>query len=205
MTSNRLSAVLAAASVLVVAALAAWGFAIDHEPAGRWIAIASFLPVLWMFAELAQGGSSDRRHIIIWHRCVIAVAGLLLALRLGPQLALSTQLLESGWEPTLRRLAGIAFGVGLVVWGNYLPKVVSPWRREDEPFDWQRVHRFVGWLAVLGGLFVTGAWLFLPLAQAKPAAMTTIIAVTVLAVGRKLISLASSTHPSPLEPGSRQD
>jgi hypothetical protein len=44
-----------------------------------------------------------------------------------------------------RSLYVVAGGL-MAVWGNYLPKLMSPWPPEEEAFDWHRVHRFVGWV-----------------------------------------------------------
>ena len=45
----------------------------------------------------------------------------------------------------------------MAVWGNYLP-LMSPWQPGEEPFDWQRVHRFVGWVFTIGGIVTMLTW-----------------------------------------------
>ena len=83
------------------------------------------------------------------------------------------------------------------IWGNYLPKQLSPWSLEDEPFDWQRVHRFCGWVASLSGIALVMVWLVLPLDGAKRATAGILLAFVVLCLARKLISLATHSPPRP--------
>jgi hypothetical protein len=86
--------------------------------------------------------------------------------------------------------------MGFIVFGNYLPKFPSPWPVRTEPFDWQGVHRFCGWVFLLGGVAVTAAWLLLPAAQAAQAGSSVVVAIAVLAVGRKFVSLATRGRSS---------
>jgi len=68
---------------------------------------------------------------------------------------------------------------------------LSPWGLADQPFDWQRVHRFVGWTVSLGGFAVILVWLVLPLEEARAAVPIIVILALGLSFGRKLVSLAS--------------
>jgi hypothetical protein len=100
------------------------------------------------------------------------------------------------WRPIAKRTVGVLFGLGLAIWGNYLPKLLSPWAVGDEPFDWQRVHRFGGWIASLGGAAVVVVALLFPLEATGVASSAIIGTVTALIVGRTLISHATySTAP----------
>ena len=92
---------------------------------------------------------------------------------------------------------GLLLGVGMVIWGNYVPKLLSPWSVEDEPFEWQRVHRFAGWTATLAGIAMVVVWLALPVETARLAARAILGPAFVLVVGRKLISVV---RPSPGRP-----
>lgn len=199
MTSRPM--ILALLSVLLVAALGAWGWAVSPERPLRWAFVVFFLPLLWGLMELLQGGSGRREEIMNWHRSVIAALGLIMALKVGFQLAIAWGLLDAQWGPVARRLSGILWGLFLAIWGNYLPKLVSPWRREEEWFDWQRVHRFAGWTAVLCGIALVAVWLALPLQAAKLATIGITATFCALGIGRKFLSVAEySRRPAPPAP-----
>ncbi len=183
------SLILAGLSVLIVAGLGVWGWSVDPEHPSRWAFVVFFLPALWGFVELFQGGRR-RETIMNWHRYVFAGAGLMLALKVGSELAISTGLLDADWAPISRRIWGVTFGSLLAIWGNYLPKVLSPWSEEEQWFDWQRVHRYAGWLASLSGVALVVAWLAFPLPEARVTTSGICVALAVLGVGRKLISVA---------------
>ena len=104
----------------------------------------------------------------------------------------------NGSAPTLLSafFGSILFGLGMVVWGNYLPKLMSPWSVEDQPFDWQRVHRFIGWGASLCGIAFVAAWLLLPLDEARSASLIILGLAAGLALTRKLLSLAATARRS---------
>ena len=194
MISKRIPLTLAMLFVLVVAGLGVWGWILDPEHAARWARVGFGLPVLWAFIELAQFRGESRRKagaIMNWHRCVVAWVGLVIAVKWGVQLAVSADLLDADWGPIAPRISGVIFGIGVVLWGNYLPKLLSPWSLGEEPFDWQRVHRFVGWVASLGGFALVMVWLALPLEGARSAALGIVVTVGVLVVGRKLMSWAA--------------
>jgi hypothetical protein len=193
--------VLATLSVLVVVALGVWGWSVDPDRPLRWAFIVFFLPTFWGMIELLQGGSGRREEIMNWHRSVVAAIGLMMALKVGSQLAVATHLLDAQWGPVARRATGVLFGFFLTVWGNYLPKIISPWRPDEEWFDWQSVHRFVGWLATLSGIALMLVWLTLPPQSAKLATLGISITFSVLGVGRKFMSVADyARRPSPPAP-----
>ena len=125
-----------------------------------------FLPALWGFIEIrmASADFSRRsvREILRWHRSVFAWVGLIIAVGVGSQVAISAGVLDAEWGPAARRLDGVLFGAGMAIWGNYLPKTLSPWNVEEAPFDWQRVHRFGGWTFSIGGVALVLVWLTLP-------------------------------------------
>ena len=131
---------------------------------------------------------------------------MLIAVGVGFRLAISVDLLDAEWEPIARRIRGVIFGVGMAFWGNYLPKSLSPWSVGDEPFDWQRVHRFVGWVASLGGIALVVVWLAFPLKGTRLASVGIVGTFVVLGLGRKLV--AYSRHPpppTPLQAGQKSD
>ena len=49
-------------------------------------------------------------------------------------LAFEFQSIDPEWVPVARRSLNIAAGGLMAVWGNYLPKLMSPWQPEEEPF-----------------------------------------------------------------------
>ena len=189
--------ILAALSVLIVAGLGLWGWSVDPEHPSRWAFSVFFLPAFWGFVELFQGGEGRDRGIMNWHRSVVAGVGLIMAVKIGFQLAIATGLLDTDWAPIARRISGVMFGSFFAIWGNYLPKTRSPWSPEEEWFDWQRVHRFAGWTASLCGIALVVVWLALPVATAKLATLGIIVAFGVLGVGRKFISVAAYSRRQP--------
>ena len=102
-----------------------------------------------------------------WHLTVFAVTGLILALKLAPAIAIASGQLDAAWGPLTLRIRWIVAGAAWAIWGNYLPKLLSPWPTEGEPFAWQRVHRFVGWVFSMVGVGIIVAWLTLPVERAN--------------------------------------
>lgn len=199
MNSDVRAKVAAGAAVLIVAAVSLWGWSVLPERAGRWLLTAAALPIFWAFLEFAQGGTKHQP-IMNWHRWVIASVGLALAVQYGFGLAIASGMLDADWQPFARRASGILKGVLLALWGNYLPKLLSPWSAEEEWFDWQRVHRFAGWIATLSGIGLVLVWMTLPLALARPATVGILIAFAVMGVGRKFISVAEYSRRRPPAP-----
>lgn len=185
---------LAWSSVVLLVGVGLWGATVDPGRSARWVFIALFMPALWAYVEFAQGGGlrRERAAIMNWHRIVFAWTGLVMTSRVGVELAIATELLDPAWGPIAQRAWGIIIGASLAIWGNFLPKVLSPWRPEDEPFDWSRVHRLAGWLFSVAGVAVVGVWLVEPQPdQARFLSRVIVGTVAVLAAGRKLMSLAS--------------
>ena len=81
----------------------------------------------------------------------------------------------------------------MVVFGNLLPTLRSPWPFRHQPFAWQQVHRFVGWIFVLGGLGVMASGAFLPPESAKRLSLGIFAMAFTLTLGRKLASLATNS------------
>ncbi len=192
---------LASLSSLLVAGLCIWGWVLHPEHAGRFAFRMFFLPALWGFIEyrMSSADVSRRsvREILRWHRSVFAWVGLIIAVGVGAQVAISAGVLDAEWAPTARRLSGVLFGAGTAIWGNYLPKVLSPWSTDEQPFDWQRVHRFGGWAFSLGGVAIVLVWLTLPVDMARLASGGIAIAVGVAGVGRKFMSVAAYARRQP--------
>lgn len=185
-------------AALLVAALSLWGWWLVPARWPLWTAVAALLPALWGYVELMQRGTlpAEREQIMRWHRTVFAVTGVILALKLAPAIAIASGQLDATWEPLTLRVRWIAAGAAWAIWGNYLPKLLSPWPTESEPFAWQRVHRFVGWVFSLVGVGIVVAWLTLPVERADRVGEALIIAGVLLAIGRKLHSLATHHRPA---------
>ncbi|MDX1396454.1 MAG: hypothetical protein R3195_18880 [Gemmatimonadota bacterium] len=204
MRADRIALRLAAVAVASVGAVALWGFVVDPDPAFRWVLMASWLPALWAFLEAAQERGSDPevgRRIMTMHRFTIAWIGLALAVQVGVKLAVHEHMLSAELAPLGRRIGGLMLGTGLIVFGNHLPTLRSPWSTRTQPFDWQRVHRFAGWALVLGGVGICLLWLALPVAAAARATGQLLALVMILAVGRKAVSVvARLVAPPPARP-----
>lgn len=186
-------------AVLLLVALSVWGWWLVPASWPRWMAVAAFLPALWGYVELMQSGTlpAEREQIMRWHRTVFAVAGLILALKLAPSIAIASGQLDAAWEPLTMRIRWIAAGAAWVIWGNYLPKLLSPWPPEEEPFAWHRVHRFVGWMFSMVGVGIIVAWLTLPIELADRVGEGLILAAVLLAIARKLYSVATHADARP--------
>ncbi len=185
------SATLPLLSVLLLAGLGVWGWSIDPDRPVKWASIVFFLPLLWGYVELMQGGTLGRQRdaLMDWHRAVFAAAGVLFALELGPRLAMAADLLDAAWAPTLQRMRFILVGAALALWGNYLPKILSPWTVKDQPFEWQEVHRFAGWVVSLAGITMIVVWFVLPMEHARAASAFVVGTAFLLAMVRKLVSV----------------
>jgi hypothetical protein len=164
-----------------------------HLPFGAFL-----MGALWLFFEWVTARSeSDRPEAALeirnFQRTVFMVAALYTAVFSALKFAADAGLLTESLRIAAIRGMGTSFGLLMAIWGNFLPKLLSPWRRSEEPFDWQGVHRTVGWLVSLAGLTIAIAWLALPLAPAWTLSKIVFIGVGVLAVGVKFYSVA--THP----------
>jgi hypothetical protein len=197
--SERRGLLLVAVSMTLMMGLAtvSWAVGIDHAVRRLFTGLVPL--ALWGFVEWqvprqhAVRGSGAG--VIGWHRAVFATIALFLATKHGVRLAFELQSIGPEWVPVARRSLNIVAGGLMAVWGNYLPKLMSPWEPADEPFDWQRVHRFVGWAFTIGGIGMMLVWLVLPLDRADYWEPAIVGSVFVLSLGRKLYSLATYSGP----------
>ncbi len=199
LASERRLLMLVAAAMTLTMALASWNWALGLDQASSRLLTGVAMLALWAFVEwrvprqCALPGSSAG--VISWHRAVFATIGLFIAMRHGVRLAFALQYLDPAWVPVAQRSLHVVAGGLIAVWGNYLPKLMSPWHPEEEPFDWQRVHRFVGWAATIGGIGTMLIWVTLPIDQADAWEPAIVGGVVVLSLGRKLYSLATHSGP----------
>lgn len=194
-----LSHAAAAASVSATAAVAAWGLWIDPDQAFRWFLLGGFLPALWAYVAFAQVRGDDAEvgaAIMTVHRYTIAFAGFMLSSQVAFRLLVHMGFVDPAWLSMMQRFRGLVLGGGMVVFGNLLPTLRSPWPFRQQPFAWQQVHRFVGWAFVLGGLGVVGSWIFLPLDSALRSTVQICAIVFTLSLGRKLASLTAHSFGS---------
>ncbi|HXI02158.1 MAG TPA: hypothetical protein VNI57_03180, partial [Candidatus Saccharimonadales bacterium] len=165
MTPRSKALILVWLTVIPLVVIGTVGWVLHPELAGRWAFVIFFLPGLWAFTEAVHAPGKDQREvreILDWLRILFAGVAALIAMKAGFRLAVAQDWIDPAWVPAVQRLGGVLFGVGMVLVGNSLPKLLSPWSVSEEPFDWQRVHRFCGWVATFGGTACIGAWLTLP-------------------------------------------
>jgi hypothetical protein len=176
--------VLAARSVLVWWALPAKRGPLLF-PAGLLVFSILLMEAHWR-AFPNRGGEGQR----VLLRSFFAGLALILLASVAIKVA-AADLRGAGWLAPAVRAKGVLAGVTIAAFGNFLPKLISPWPRGDEAFDWQGVHRFVGWILVLTGIAITVAWLALPIVEAARATMVLTLLACVLCLGRKIHSLAT--------------
>lgn len=196
MRRNRISRALAFAAVVALAAVAVWGFRMVPDSGLRWFFLGAILPGVWTYVELAQVRGPDPEvgeAAMAVHRYVVAFAGFLLASLVGSKLLVFGGVLDREWLSTVERLRWLAVGGGMVVFGNHLPTLRSPWPLRHQPFAWQQVHRFVGWTLVVGGLAIIILETSLPTDSARTLSTVVVAMVLTLSVGRKFASLAASS------------
>ncbi len=199
LTWERRLAGLTAASMTLMAVLGVWGWAVGLDGASRRLLTGLGLLAVWGFVEWRVPRQNAARAncagVIRWHRAVFASVALFFAAGFALRLAFALTPLGPEWVAVARRSLKVVAGGLMMVWGNYLPKLMSPWQPEEEPFDWQRVHRFVGWAFTISGAGMMLAWLTLPMDRADDWASAIVVGGMVLSLGRKLYSLATYAGP----------
>lgn len=181
---------LAASGVTVTTVLGVAGWIMVPEKATSWALVIGFPVSLWAFLESAATGSTEAaRAIVRVHRLAVAALALLIAVDVGTDLAIRGGLLDFDGQLVGRRFSGLLKGVLFALWGNHLPKLMSPWPLEHEPFDWQGVHRFVGRVAVVAGLGLIVVWSTQPIERATATAVVIGVTAVGFALGYKLISI----------------
>jgi hypothetical protein len=181
---------LAAAGVVATTALGVVGWVTVPDKATTWVFMIAFLPLFWAFIETATKERTEAtRAILRVHRLLIAALSLLVVVDAGSDLAIHVGLLDPDANLVARRFSGLFKGALFALWGNHIPKLMSPWSLQREPFDWQGVHRFVGRIAVVAGLGGILVWSTLPVEAATRATELLVVVACVLGVGYKAISV----------------
>jgi hypothetical protein len=186
--------VFAAFFAVTTAVVAVCGISVDPDALFRWLFLAGFVPLAWAYVGSAQVRGDDEEvaaAIMDFHRYTFAFAGFMLTSRAGLRLMVLEGLLDPSWLATGQRFSGVVLGVGMILFGNFLPALRSPWRLQEQPFAWQHVHRFVGWTFVLAGLGVLACWLLLPLDSAVRTTAVMLVIACSAAVVRKFASVGT--------------
>jgi len=128
---------------------------------------AQWLCVLGTYADPKRANHSEKiLQLVFWIIPVLSVVvhALVYAAALGHEVRVET-------------VMPVLIGVVIIIIGNYLPKckqnytigIKIPWTLNNEE-NWNRTHRFAGWLWVVGGVaimltgFIGGFWVFVPIA-----------------------------------------
>ena len=181
---------LAAAGVITTTALGVMGWIAVPEKASSWVFVIAFPALLWAFLESAANERTEAaRAIMRVHRLVIAALASMIALDVGADLATHQGLMDADSELVALRFGGLLKGALFALWGNHIPKLMSPWPLAREPFDWQGVHRFVGRVAVVAGLGLVLVWSTLPADDAARAATAIGMTAVGLALCYKAVSV----------------
>jgi hypothetical protein len=155
---------LAAFGVTVTVVLGVTGWILVPTKPMAWIFVICFPPLLWAFLESAARGSTEAaRAILRAHRIMIAALALVMSVDIVTDLAIYAGFSGGPEGEALgHRVNGLLRGTLFALWGNHLPKLMSPWSLDREPFDWQGVHRLVGRVAVAAGFALVVVWSNLP-------------------------------------------
>ncbi|MEX1256924.1 MAG: hypothetical protein WEG36_04830 [Gemmatimonadota bacterium] len=192
--TDRGPSTFAAAGALSTTLIGVVGWVTLPDSDVDWFGLVLLAPLLWGFLEAVaftrrrrSNAEEERRYL----RYLVATVLFFAIMDAGPVLLVGIGWLGAGWIPKAAKAEGVASGLALAIWGNYLPKFISPWTSEDEPFDWYGVHRFGGWLATLAGLLVSWAWLIGPTDRTQVVTVGAVAVVFSLLLVRKIHSRVS--------------
>ncbi len=191
MPPDRRAAWVAGGAVATMTALALWAFSYAPGLDLAWLLPLAVVVLLWTVLEVARtpGDHEPRRRALrSYLRYFIAWVALAIASFVSVDALLTTESLGSGWHVGGPRMTGLTVAFGLVLFGNALPTLGTPWRDDREPFAWQRVHRFVGWTLVIVGLGVGTAWIALSPARASTVTNLLLALCFFVVFGRKIVA-----------------
>jgi hypothetical protein len=195
---RRCSAYLVPFSFLLLTAVGVVGWTLYPAKSGWFIAPAGFLFLL-MIDVLNRGWARPEREDAFRQtrfalRLFITTTGLAVALGMLVFIAAGEELIDKSASLFARRTMGLSIALALFVFGNFLPKLPSPWLHSEEPFDWLGVHRFAGTAMMLAGVVMFAGWALMPIADARELTRATLIVMAVFIVGRKWYSLLTWTE-----------
>ena len=187
MIQSRFLASLAPYTTLAVIALGVWTMALGPQGTSLWAVGfgVGFLPTMLIGMTVLprlkgrQKLNAHSKQILL---SSISLAGLILALAFGLEIARTLHLIASQMPD---RLVAVALGVILMLIGNQLPKLLQP--MQDEQCQSARslaLKRFAGWMLVLAGFGYGLVWLILPVSDAGQIAITVLGAPLALMMAR---------------------
>jgi hypothetical protein len=126
---------LAAFGVTVTVVLGVTGWILVPTKPMAWIFVICFPPLLWAFLESAARGSTEAaRAILRAHRIMIAALALVMSVDIVTDLAIYAGFSGGPEGEALgHRVNGLLRGTLFALWGNHLPKLMSPWSLDREP------------------------------------------------------------------------
>jgi hypothetical protein len=186
--------VVAAAAVVAAIALALVSWAIKPNPVIEALTVFG-LPLLWLVVERRQAQVSGNERLasqrISLMRGVVACVAVFTMLDSGPELAIYLGLVSNEWLTVVHRAWNVAWGVAILVAGNYIPKLWRLWSDGDGDSRDYRAARFTGWALVWNGALVVAVWLFLTEPVARSGMLVISVSMVVVFVGRVLLSRPS--------------
>jgi hypothetical protein len=147
-TSNTMIApILGVGSTLI---LGSTMWVLQPEKAIFWVIAMSFLPVAWLISELRARGQAGTLGTL---RYAITGASMMIALPLLAGLAKQTGALEFLSEDMQSRMDGLALGLFLLIYGNFMPKRAVPLdETEASPGTQQSLNLHTGLILMVMGL-----------------------------------------------------
>ncbi len=190
---HRLSRFLPALSLGIVGGLAVWSQTVTPGKGsivlfGSIVYFAFVLLLEYRWRAFPHRAVASHR---VFLRTYFFAMAMVFLFGPGADLLDASHPVDPAWINLSHRISGMLFGVALALWGNFLPKLPSPWRLEEEPFDWQGVHRFIGWAHAIAGTVVFFGWLMRAPHDANRLAILVVMTAALLGVGRKLYSVAT--------------
>lgn len=184
--------VLLGVTMAVAIALALVSWALKPRPVTEAVTVFG-LPLLWWAIERQRGPAEPDRaaaRLRLMHMGLTALV-LLTVIDTGPELALYIGLLGESWTPVVQRVFGVSWGLVLLVFGNYAPKLWRVWTcgNADSPAA-LRSARLLGWTLALSGLTAVGIWLTLPEPVARIAMLVLTGAMVVTLMGGRTSTAA---------------
>lgn len=139
----------------------------------------------WVCASRRQAAQQSRFYV----RLFVTAAAVIVSLKIAFLLAIDQDLIGKSWYFSVSRTAALMVSITFIVFGNYMPKMPSPWNHREEPFDWRGVHHFTGLAFLITGILMFFAWALLPIPEAKRVTIPVVFTMTVMIIARKWYSV----------------
>ena len=210
MTSNPTLSKLALAMMALPALLGALLCLVRPQGAWLWIIAMLAAPAAWLvvktaskiFGNITLGGmlrgpdhQADTRKAL---SSAMIFTCWIIALPMGAKLAEAFGLIDHSLANAVAtRWTNILFGGYLVLKGNHLPKILTPWSDlRCDPSTMQTLQRRTSLIFVLAGLAYVFLWLVLPTPLAEPIGLA-VIAAGILAPSVVIRSYAKGRVGTP--------